>query len=88
MPLMRAEQSPVTEMNGDVYFAMVDERGQYVPCEVSRDYLIAVAENPWDKQPAVIFAEERARIEANASEDFDVSGPDEEGILRLEPWMV
>lgn len=88
MPLTRAEQSPITEMNGDVYFAMVDEEGRYVPCEVARDYLIAVAADPWEKMPSAIFAEERDVIEANASDDFDVRGPDEEGILRLEPWVV
>lgn len=88
MPLIRAEQSPIAEVNGDVYFAMVDEKGRTVPCEVARDYLIAVAADPVEKLPVAIFAAERERIEAKASDDFDICGPDEGGIVRLEPLIV
>ncbi len=88
MPLRHTDLAPIADVSGDVYFAMVDPEDGIIPCEVARDYLIGLPQAKTVRRPSVIFEEARDDIEAAAIERYDMTGPDERGVVRLEPLIV
>lgn len=88
MPLTHSAQNPIADRNGDVYFAMLDSSGNTIPCEASRDYLIGLPSTDLHEPPAVVFERMRDVVELTASEEYDLHGPDEKGVVRLAPLIA
>lgn len=89
MPLVRVSQKPTVDLDGDVHFSMLDvARGRLVECEADSDYLVAVSSTERPRASSVVFADARARIEEDASDAYDLLGPDERGVVELAPLIL
>jgi hypothetical protein len=84
MPLIRLPSPAIVHLNGDIEFKMVAPDGVQVHCIADRDFVIAIAPDDRSRTTSDIFEEMHARIELEASDQYDLHG-DQEGIVRLAP---
>jgi hypothetical protein len=85
MPLKRLPDPAIAHGNGDIEFQMATPEGVQVRCLADRDYVIAIAPDDRPRETAEIFEEMQGRIELEASDQYDLHGSDERGIVRLVP---
>ncbi len=82
MPLDRNHIDPIEERSGGVIFAMIRPTGIVIPCSLTPDALLVIANGDWDS-PCGAFIAHRDRIEAVASEKYDRGQIDPDGGITL-----
>ncbi|MGD9738353.1 MAG: hypothetical protein AB7O56_04610 [Bauldia sp.] len=87
MPLRHSPAPPTLAENGDVLFTMLAADDRPIACEADADYLIALAPTNEGTDTMRIFGEMRDTVELTASEQYDLHGPDERGVVRLAPLI-